>query len=228
MSIATVLNEDSLEALIKMDTGIADLILLDAPYFDYKTGHRQDKEGKLSQSLVQQDREDQIKTVWECIRVLKEGRSFWYFTNWQEAWWFQEKFHSFLRNEVIWDKGNWAAGHLEGSLANRYEVIFLGTKGSGWTYRGGKRIDDIWKIDRVGTDRIHSTQKPVALYEKIIELSTDRGAFIIDPYLGSGSSIIAALRTGRDILGYELDKDYYERILERVGSFRKEGKDVFD
>jgi len=221
MSIATVLNEDCLESLIKMDTGIADLILCDAPYFDYVTGHRKDKEGKLSQSLVQQDREDQIKTVWECIRVLKEGRAFFYFTNWQEAWWFQEKFHSFLRNEIIWDKGNWAAGHLEGSLANRYEVVFLGTKGSGWKYRGGKRVDDIWKIDRVGSNRLHPTEKPVDLYKKIIELSTDEGDFIIDTYGGSGSSALAALETNRNILVYELDPEFHSVIERRIEQWKE-------
>lgn len=202
-----------------METGIFDLVLIDAPYMDYRTGHRKDKDDKLSQSLVQQDRKDQLRVVEECIRVLKDGCAFFYFTNWQEAWWFQQRFYTFLRNEIIWDKGNWAAGHLEGSLANRYEVIFLGTKGSGWKYRGGKRIDDIWdEIPRVGTDRIHSTEKPVELYKKLIELATDKGAWVLDPYLGSGNSAVAACHLGRNFIGYEIDEVYYQRALERIQS----------
>ena len=202
----TIILGDSLEALTNMDDNTFDLVVIDAPYFDYKTSYRQDKEDKLSQSLVQQSKEDQLRTVQECIRVLKDGKSFWYFTNWQEAWWFQQRFHTFLSNEIIWDKGNWAAGHLEGSLANRYEVIFLGTKGRGWKYKGGKRIDDIWEIPRVGTNRIHSTEKPIALYKRIIELSTEEGDWILDPYGGSGSSCIAALELNRNIIGYEVDE----------------------
>lgn len=206
---------DSLEALTKMDDNTFDLILIDAPYFDYKTGHRQDKESKLSQSLVQQTREDQLRTVRECRRVLKDGKSFWYFTNWQEAWWFQADNYTFLRNEIIWDKGNWSAGHLEGSFGNKYEVIFLGTKGRGWKYKGD-RIHDIWEIPRVGTDRLHSTQKPVPLYKKIIELSTDEGDMILDPYGGSGASVVAALELNRNIICYEIDPVYKERMDRRV------------
>ena len=220
----TIVLGDCLEVLVRMDTGIADCILIDAPYFNYITRHRQDKESKLSQSLVQQSREDQIRTVRECIRVLKDGCSFFYFTNWQEAWWFQEKFHTFLRNEIIWDKGNWAAGHLEGSLANRYEVIFLGTKGKGWKYRGGKRIDDIWEIPRVGTNRVHPTEKPIVLYKKIIELATDEGDFVIDPYCGSGSSAIAAVELNRNFLGFEIDKEYHNRIQRRILEWNEQHK----
>ena len=208
---------DSLEALIAMDSGIADLALVDPPYFDYKTGHRKDKEGKLSQSLVQQDRDSQLRTVQECIRVLKDNRAFFFFTNWQEAWWFQQRFQpvGLLRNEIIWDKGNWTAGDLEGSLGNKYEVIFLGAKGR-WKVKD-KRLNDIdgWEIPRVGTDRLHPTEKPVDLYVKIIELATEPGELIIDPYLGSGASMEAAIKTGRNFIGWDIDEYYYKVCLER-------------
>jgi len=217
VSYAVIENKDCLESLKGMDEELFDLCLIDAPYYDYKTGHRKDKSDKLSQSLVQQSREDQLETVKECIRVLKPASSFWFFTNWQEAWWFQQRYHSFLRNEIIWNKGNWAAGDLEGSLGCEYEVIFLGTKGKGWNYRG-KRLNDLddWVIPRVGTNRIHPTEKPVDLYKKIIEISTDEGDLILDPYLGSCSSAVAALELNRNIIGFEIDKDYYERGLKRI------------
>ncbi len=216
-----IVNGDCLEGLKNMDDEVFDLVLIDAPYFDYKTGHRKDKSDKLSQSLVQQDRRDQLEVVQDCIRTLKTGCAFFYFTNWQEAWWFQQRFHTFLRNEIIWDKGNWSAGDLKGSFGNKYEVIFLGTKGKGWEYNGG-RIHDIWTdIPRMGTKRIHSTEKPVDLYKKIISLSTDIGGFVFDPYVGSGSSVIAALETNRSILGYEIDKVYFERIERRIGAWQK-------
>ena len=120
-----------------------------------------------------------------------------------------------------------SAGDLKGSFGNKYEVIFLGTKGKGWKYKG-ERLHDIWQIDRVGTQRIHPTQKPVALYERIINISTDEGTLIFDPYLGSGSSVIAAMKTGRNFLGYEIDEEYYRRIQERIAFFEREGKDAFD
>ena len=205
---------DSLEMLIKMPSGIADLALIDPPYFDYKTGHRKDKEGKLSQSLVQQDRDAQLRTVQECIRVLKDDRAFSFFSNWQEAWWFQQRFHSFLRNEIVWDKGNWAAGDLYGSLGCKWEAVFLGTKGK-WRYNGD-RIHDIWEIARVGTNRVHPTEKPVELYKRIIELATKEGDLVIDPYLGSGASAEAAILTNRNFIGWEIDEDYYKVSTRRI------------
>ena len=214
-----VRNEDCLEALSQMDDGIFDLALIDPPYFDYKTGHRKDKKGKLSQSLVQQSREDQRRVVQQCIRTLKNDRAFFIFTNWEQDWWIQQDLGSLLRNKIIWDKGNWSAGDLTGSFGNQYEVILLGCKGK-WKYTG-ERESDIWSIPRVGTNRIHSTEKPVALYKKIIENSTDEGAFILDAYGGSGASVIAALELNRNILVYEIDKDYHTGILRRIEQWQE-------
>ena len=211
---------NSLEAISQMDEGIFDLALIDPPYFDYKTGHRKDKKGKLSQSLVQQPREEQIETIHQCIRVLKEDRAFFVFTNWENIWWIQQRFEGIFRNMIIWDKGNWSAGDLKGSFGNKYEVIFLGVKGK-WKYKG-KREHDIWSIPRVGTDRTHSTEKPVALYRKCIENSTDEGAMILDPYLGSAASAVAALSLNRNFLGYEIDEEYYRRAIKRIEEFKND------
>jgi len=212
-----VLNKDSLQAMKEMQEETFNLVLLDPPYFDYKTGHRKNKKDKLSQSLVQQDREDQLETVREGIRLLKQDCAFYFYTNWQEAWWFQQRFSTHLRNEIIWDKGNWTAGDLEGSFGNKYEVVFLGAKGN-WKYRGN-RIHDIWSIPRVGTNRIHSTEKPVDLYKQCIEVATDEGDWILDPYGGSGASVIAALELNRNIIAYEIDPEYYSRIMRRINEY---------
>lgn len=206
---------DCLEYLTSLGDNTFDLCLLDPPYMDYRTKFRKDKKSKLSQSLVQQSREEQLETVTQCIRVLKGGKSFWFFTNWEEAWWFQQRFHTFLRNEIIWDKGNWTGGHLEGSLATNYEVIFLGVKDKGWKYKG-ERLRSIWSIPRVGTKRVHPTEKPVELYEKIIEIATDEGDFILDTYLGSGNSAIAAKKLNRNFVGIDIDRDYYLEASRRI------------
>ncbi len=211
----TIIQGDSLEGLKNTEGELFDLCLIDPPYFDYKTGHRKDKTSKLSQSLVQQSRDDQLETVRECIKHLKQNSAFFFFTNWQEAWWFQKEFHTFLRNEIIWDKGNCSIGDLEGSFGNKYEVVFLGVKGKDWRYRGN-RDNDIWSIARTGTNRTHPTEKPVELYTKCIRVATDPGAFILDPYCGSGSSAEAAYLTGRNFLGYEIDPVYYQGIQKRL------------
>jgi site-specific DNA-methyltransferase (adenine-specific) len=120
---------------------------------------------------------------------------------------------------IIWNKGNWTAGDLKGSFGNQYEVIFLGVKGK-WEYKG-KRESDLWEIPRVGSKRVHPTEKPVELYIKIILNSTNPGDNILDPYGGSGASALAALETGRNILVYEIDPYYHDKIQERIRCYEE-------
>lgn len=64
--------------------------------------------------------------------------------------------------------------------------------------------------DRDGeTEKLHPTQKPVALLKKIIEIFTDEGDIVIDPVAGSGSSLVAALEMNRKAYGFEIKKKFH-------------------
>lgn len=73
--------------------------------------------------------------------------------------------------------------------------------------------------DPKSNDRIHPTQKPVALYAWLMKNYCKPGWRILDTHLGSGSSAIAAEKLGFDFVGCEIDKDYYDSALAR---FKKE------
>jgi site-specific DNA-methyltransferase (adenine-specific) len=64
-------------------------------------------------------------------------------------------------------------------------------------------------------ERIHPTQKPVALYEWLLTHYAKPGDKILDTHLGSGSSRIAAYNLGFDFTGYEIDKDYFDAQEKR-------------
>lgn len=87
-------------------------------------------------------------------------------------------------------------------------------------------------INRENVDRIHVTQKPIALYSWVLDNYAKEGDKIFDPFLGSGSSRIAAYMKGFDFYACELDKDYYEAQEERfkrecLGEYkRKDGSIV--
>jgi len=66
-----------------------------------------------------------------------------------------------------------------------------------------------------GGHSIHSTQKPVSLYDFLLKYYAEKGQKILDTHLGSGSSAIAAHYFGCDFVGMEIDKDYYEEACER-------------
>jgi len=66
-----------------------------------------------------------------------------------------------------------------------------------------------WEKD-TDTEKLHPCQKPVKLLERLIKIFTDPGDVVIDPVAGSGSSLIAALNTGRSAYGFEIKKDYFK------------------
>jgi len=70
-----------------------------------------------------------------------------------------------------------------------------------------------WEKDS-DTPKLHPTQKPVKLLEKLIKIFTDEGDVVIDPVVGSGSSLLAAMNTGRRAYGFEIKKDYYNAALK--------------
>ncbi len=74
-----------------------------------------------------------------------------------------------------------------------------------------------------GKQRIHPTQKPVALYDWIYKNYAKEGDKILDTHLGSGSSRIAAYKAGLEFTGFELDKDYYEAQEKRYKLFISQG-----
>ena len=67
------------------------------------------------------------------------------------------------------------------------------------------------------TEKIHPTQKPIELLEKLIKIFTDEGEVVIDPCAGSGSTLLAAQNTNRKSFGFEIKKDFFKeatRLLE--------------
>lgn len=65
-------------------------------------------------------------------------------------------------------------------------------------------------------DKLHPTQKPVALLEYLIKTYTDENALVLDNCIGSGSTGVAALNTNRNFIGFELDEEYFEIAKERI------------
>lgn len=121
------------------------------------------------------------------------------------------------RTTLVWDKGNWASGDLEGDWASRCEYIAWAAKGR-HLLRGGRPNNLLAYAREVAATRVvyHSCQKPVSLMEKIIEHSTDPGDLILDPYMGSGSTLVAAKNMGRRCVGIELDEGHCVNATKRL------------
>jgi site-specific DNA-methyltransferase (adenine-specific) len=83
----------------------------------------------------------------------------------------------------------------------------------------GKMVFNVidWEDDKdFMYKKIHPTQKPIKLLERLIELFTDKGDVVIDPVAGSGSTLIAAINTGRKGYGFEIKKDFYREATKWI------------
>lgn len=66
------------------------------------------------------------------------------------------------------------------------------------------------------TPKVHPTQKPVPLLERLIEIFTDKDDVVIDPCAGSGSTLRAAIQCGRKAYGFEIKKDFFAQARDNV------------
>ena len=67
---------------------------------------------------------------------------------------------------------------------------------------------------------VHPTQKPVDLIKKMISKYTNENAVILDPFLGSGTTAIAALKTNRHYIGFEINPDYFDVACKRLDRYK--------
>jgi DNA modification methylase len=118
-----------------------------------------------------------------------------------------------VRSLVIWKKNNFNLSNSD--YKSQYEPIFYG-----WikdhNFYGELGSSDIWEIDRTKANKLHPTMKPVNLIGKAISDSSKKGDLIIDFFLGSGSTMVAAHQMGRICYGIELDPKYCDVIIDRM------------
>ena len=118
---------------------------------------------------------------------------------------------------LVWDKCTKICGKY---YMGQVEHIFLLRKG------GDKPINDCGTSDILSFpnkkdkayngENIHDSQKPIGLFQTMIENSSKEGEIILDPFIGSGTCAIACMRTNRHYIGFELDKKYYDLTNERI------------
>ena len=120
------------------------------------------------------------------------------------------------RSVIIWEKGNHTLSNSD--YMSRYEPIFYG-----WVdkhnFYGGNNGMDIWQIDRTKKNELHPTMKPIPLCEKAISDGSKTKNKVLDLFLGSGSTLIAAEKLKRKCYGMELDEKYCDVIIERWEQF---------
>jgi site-specific DNA-methyltransferase (adenine-specific) len=127
-----------------------------------------------------------------------------------------------FKQMIVWDKGKMGMGwHYRRS----YETVLVAEKrgtGKARWFDESHRVENIIRPGDYGIKKIipnkdqHPTQKPIALSSHFIGLHSQPGETILDPYMGRGSTGIAALRSGRKFIGIEIDPEHFHKAKELI------------
>lgn len=191
------------------------------------------------------DLEFHMKWIGECRRVLKPEGTIWisgtYHSIYQCGYALQH--HGFhILNDVAWFKPNaspnlsgrfftashetliWARKEKKAKHKFNYKLMKLGEWPEDFIKKPGKQMRSVWAI---GTPKPaekkfgkHPTQKPLALLNRIVLASTDKGDVILDPFTGSSTTGLAAIINNRRFIGIDSERQYLDLSIRRLNELR--------
>jgi site-specific DNA-methyltransferase (adenine-specific) len=126
-----------------------------------------------------------------------------------------------VKNLITWDKVNMGMGHY---YRRRHEYILFATNGNN-THIRNRRFPDVWRFKRIH-NATYPTQKPVEVFQTMIYASTVEGYTVCDPFVGSGSAIIAALKNKCKFIGCDISEKSIEICRNRVDNFLLKNIDI--
>jgi DNA modification methylase len=121
------------------------------------------------------------------------------------------------KNRIVWAKANFGSGDLTGAFGCQHETLWRAAKGRARlrVARSGDVWADLW-TECVRHGKTHPFEKPIDLLSKAIIADSDPYDLVLDPFAGSGSTGVAALRTGRRFVGVEKDRRWFDLAVERL------------
>jgi site-specific DNA-methyltransferase (adenine-specific) len=120
-----------------------------------------------------------------------------------------------LKSQVIWDRGVHGMGDLNGSFAPQHDIVWFGTKGD-FKFTAERPRSVIVAQRLAGEELVHPNQKPIHAMEQLVEAVSTEGQTILDPFMGSGTTLIAAKNCRRKAIGIEIEEKYCEIAARRL------------
>lgn len=196
-----IINADFRDVLKELPDKSVDLLLTDPPYAidivrQIVKKDPYQKHGYKSWDLKEWDKERPTKKDFEEMIRVSKNQIIWggnYFADLLPA----------SQGWLVWNKGQRDFSLADGELA--------------WTsYDKALRIFDYSRAQALRDGKIHPTQKPVALFEWILNLRTKENDLILDCYSGSGTTAVACHNLRRNFICIEKDSDYYKSSVQRL------------
>ena len=228
---------DCVDVLPNLDLVAADLILTDPPYNVSKraiggrantTVGRVPRKDGTTREIVRDfgswdhnwKPEPFLQLVWPMLRP---GAALVAFTS-------EFLLQAYLENTALehrallfWRKTN-PAPNFRRQIVRAVEMAVWQTKGKGWTFNAGGYRPNVWEFPAISghtcqntrEKRIHRTQKPERLIRAWVELFSNADDLVIDPFMGSGTTLRCAKDTGRKAIGVEISEEDCEKAANRL------------
>lgn len=215
----TIYHGDCREILPTLAPGSVDLVLTDPPYgVGYVTSRRL----RTDRLVAPIEGDGSLNALRDALpmldRLLRNDRHVYCFAS---AMALGEAIDAIsgvwpVKSVLVWDKGDrGTVGDLEAGFGVCYENIVYAMKGR--RALNGPRPRNIYRYDWSGTqDPQHPTVKPVGLLQWLMVKSSEAGETVIDPFMGSGTTLRAAKDLGRKAIGIEIEERYCEIAAKRM------------
>ena len=231
-----IFQDDAISFLKKLPANSIDIIATDPAYSGMNNklqlgkgrivGKYADKgteEGKWF-SEFEDSKENYNRFLSECSRVLKKttGHIYIMFDSYSLL-----SLGNFVRdyfdvkNLITWDKVNIGMGHY---FRRRHEYIIFATNGNSRKIRN-RTFPDVWRFKRIHNSK-YPTQKPVEVFQAMIYASAEEGYTVCDPFLGSASCAIAAIKNKCNFVGSDISDKAVEISKTRISEYLKFSKDI--
>ena len=234
-----IFNDDAIRAMQGLETESIDLVLTDPPY-----GLQPHAAGRGGENWALSFRKNSINTSeWdnltdtdfvalmedfmaESYRALKKGGAMVVFCSTQktaDVLTAAEKQGFYYKTFGVWHKTNPLPRNMKIDFLHSVEMwgYFLKNTKTGTFNGAGKPVHDLVSCPiAAGKERKagggHIAQKPVRLMEHFVRLLSNPGEIVLDPFMGTGTTGVAALRLGRDFIGVEKDEKYFDIAEARL------------
>lgn len=226
-----ILRADSRDVIKQIPDNSIDFILTDPPYNlgPHSTGNIPlPGRSAMNNDVAEWDKIDFNPEEWadEFIRILKPSGNLFIFTSYNQLGrWYNCLDHRFdTSNFMIWHKTNPAPKIFKAGFLNSCEMIFTcWNKKHTWNFISQAEMHNfIQSPICMSPERLknpkHPAQKPVSILKKMIEIASNKDDIIFDPFMGVGSTGVAALELDRRFIGVELDETFFAAAKKRIES----------
>jgi site-specific DNA-methyltransferase (adenine-specific) len=214
----TIYHGDCRDVAESLNPNSVDLLLTDPPYgMAFVSGWTTEKATVRSDGVRQG-----VRVVRSGLNALeptfRDDMHALVFCHW-ESWpdFYDNLCHLFpIRNALVWHKGGGGMGDLRHEYAKDYEVVLFGARSRGREIRGIRTGAVIHHKRVPSQQRAVPFEKPVGLLAGFVERHTEPDGLVLDPFMGSGSTLHAAKNAGRRAIGVELEEWLCETAAKRL------------